>query len=128
MREEIKKWLEFAEMDLKLAKLALENGIYIHAAFHSQQAVEKYLKAFLIKNKRKYPKTHDIKFLINLCKEIDEEFSELFKIEADKLTFYSVEARYPEIEIEVSKQEAKEAIEIAEKVKQFVLRKLGNIL
>ena len=124
MREDTRRWVEFADMDLKLAKVALKNKIYIYAAYHAQQAVEKFLKSFLIENNVPYPRTHDIKFLINQCKEIDKHFENLFKIKADKLTFYAIEARYPEAESEVSEEEAKEAVEIAEKVKKFVLEKL----
>jgi len=51
MKEEImvktKDWLDRAEKDLKMAKLAFENEILEYSLFHSQQAVEKFLKAFL---------------------------------------------------------------------------------
>ena len=124
MREDTKRWVEYANMDLKLAKLALDNEIYVYSSYHSQQAVEKFLKAFLIDNDNPYPRTHDIKFLINLCKEIDRDFEYLFEIEADKLTFCAIETRYPEVEYEISEEEAREAIEIAEKVREFILNKL----
>lgn len=57
-------WIKKGEDDFKLAELALENGIYDYAAFHAQQAVEKFLKAFLVKNGRPITKTHDIAYLI----------------------------------------------------------------
>jgi len=124
MREDTKKWIEFAAMDLRLARLAMEDGIYAYSAYHAHQAVEKFLKAFLIESGRSYPKTHDIKFLINLCKEIDQDFNNLFEMKADKLTFYATGARYPEAEYELSEEEVKEAVRIAEAVREFVLRKL----
>lgn len=122
MKEDVKLWIEKADKDLKLAKLAFSSQIYDYSAFHAQQAVEKYLKAFLIFHKQPILKIHDIKNLINSCKKIDSSFEELFNIKADKLTLYSTTSRYPEYEFEISEQEAKEAIEIAEKVKEFVLK------
>ncbi|MBU0569329.1 HEPN domain-containing protein, partial [Patescibacteria group bacterium] len=40
-------WLYFAKTDLKVAKLVLKEKIYNMVCFHSQQAVEKSMKAFL---------------------------------------------------------------------------------
>jgi len=37
-----------------------------------------------------------------------------------------VEVRYPEVEYDVSLEEAEEAIKLAEKVREFVLRKLNT--
>ncbi|MCX7017993.1 MAG: HEPN domain-containing protein [Candidatus Sumerlaeota bacterium] len=39
------RWLEFARQDLQMAELALNEGIYNQVCFHSQQYVEKCLKA-----------------------------------------------------------------------------------
>lgn len=47
-----KDWLEKAEHDLEDAKKLLQNGGYTDTiCFHAQQAVEKYLKAYLIYKK-----------------------------------------------------------------------------
>jgi len=54
------RWVKYAEEDLELAKYSFKMGKYRYACYFSQQAVEKLLKAFLIKNKIKIPKTHDI--------------------------------------------------------------------
>lgn len=45
MREEVKSWWEQAEADLRTAAHTLEAGDYYAAAFFSQQAAEKALKA-----------------------------------------------------------------------------------
>ena len=57
------------------------------------------------------------------CGDTDEGLSVL-KEEADTLTDYAVEVRYPEEWFEPTLEEAKEAFEIAKKVKEVVLRKL----
>ena len=40
MNEDVRKWLEKAEHDLKVAKYNLDGGLLDVAAFHSQQATE----------------------------------------------------------------------------------------
>ena len=57
--------------------------------------------------------THNIARLIERCREIDPEFERLYDMEADRLTEYAVEARYPEFEEEPSTEEAEEAVKIA---------------
>jgi HEPN domain-containing protein len=49
--EKINQWVEIADEDLKFAKhgFTISSGVsYRIIAFHSQQCVEKYLKAFLV--------------------------------------------------------------------------------
>ncbi|MEM5820946.1 MAG: HEPN domain-containing protein [Candidatus Aenigmatarchaeota archaeon] len=125
MKEDTKKWLKLAEDDLKLSKISLDHDILEYSVFHAQQAAEKFLKAFLAENNVKIPKTHDLKYIISLCKSIDKSFEQLFELKAEKLTIFSTHARYPEYEFEITREMAKEAIEIAEKVKDFVLKKLN---
>lgn len=121
----INQWIKIAEKDLLTAKQGLKADVIITntICFHCQQAAEKFLKAFLIKNQIEFTKTHNIMVLINLCSEADKSFkSELS--EADILTDYAVEIRYPGDWYEPTIEEAKEAYEIALKVKEFVLGKL----
>ncbi|MEM5821373.1 MAG: HEPN domain-containing protein [Candidatus Aenigmatarchaeota archaeon] len=131
MKEEtVKKWIIKAENDLKIAKdeLNTENPATDGICFHAQQAAEKFLKAFLVFHNKPFRKTHDLVELLELCEEIDESFKELSKEEIDKLTDYATDIRYPEEFYMPSIEEAKEAIEIAEKVKEFVLNKLKGKL
>jgi len=125
MKESTRKWVEKANRDIEVAKELYNNGYYDYSCYFSQQAVEKLLKAFLVENNRKYPRTHDIKHLINLCVDLDKDFKYLFEIGADKLSLYSTEIRYPEFEYEVTEEDAREAIEIAKKVREFILKKLN---
>ncbi len=125
--ERAKKWIRKAENDIKVAvdELNTENPVTDAICFHAQQAVEKLLKAFLIFHNKPFRKTHDIAELISLCSKIDRDFEELMDEKIVKLTIYAVDVRYPEaIDYEPSLREAEEAIEIAEKVRKFVLSKL----
>jgi len=128
-RETIKKWILKAENDLKIAKdeMLTENPATDAICFHAQQCVEKYLKAYLISKDKDISKTHDILFLIKQCLLIDNEFNYLLELNADSLTSYAVEIRYPDDFYFPSLEEAKEAIEICEKVKQFVINKFKEM-
>ena len=124
-----REWILKAESDLKIGKdeIITENPATDAICFHMQQCVEKYLKAFLIFNRKEIRKTHIIAEIIRECLDIDPEFKELFKIKAQNLTDFAVGIRYAEDFYFPSTEETKEAIEIAEKVKEFVLKKLTEI-
>ena len=58
----LKKLLEIAEEDLEAAKELFKNKKFRTCTFHCQQAVEKFLKAYLLEKKDRYPFTHSIAF------------------------------------------------------------------
>ncbi len=94
-------------------------------AFHAQQAVEKALKAYLILKNKHFGKIHNIARLIDLCTEVDRDFKQLHSISIDTLYPLAIEARYPDTEIEVARDEAEEAVRKAEQALKFVLNKMG---
>jgi len=57
------EWLERARQDLQLAALALGADLVAGAAFHIQQALEKGLKALLMAEGMRPPRTHDLEAL-----------------------------------------------------------------
>jgi len=124
----VREWIIKAESDLKIGKdeFVTENPATDAICFHMQQCVEKHLKAFLIFHEKEIRRTHIIAEIIRECIEIDSEFRKLFKIKAQTLTDFAVEFRYPGHALLPSIEETKEAIEIAEKVKEFVIEKLKN--
>ena len=56
-------WIKQAEADLKSAENSLLSKNYYASAFWSQQAIEKCLKAVIIKEYNGLMKTHDLIFL-----------------------------------------------------------------
>jgi HEPN domain-containing protein len=95
--ELINSWVNKAEKDLLTAKheLSFSDVVTESVCFHCQQAVEKYLKAYLVLLGIPFTKTHEIGELISKCENNDKKISE-FKEEADKLTDYAIEIRYPD--------------------------------
>ena len=117
----INGWLNKADKDLLSAKheLSFPDTVTETVCFHCQQAIEKYLKAYLLFLEIPFTKTHGIGKLITMCETKDKEIS-MFQQEADKLTDYAVDVRYPDEEFEPTLEEAKEAVEIARKIKKYV--------
>ena len=120
------KWFNKGNNDLNTGNfiLTMLNPPSDIICFHSQQSVEKYLKGFLAFHKLEIPRTHELEQLISLCEEIDSEFIGLYEISSE-LSSYAVDVRYPmEGNYDVTIEEACRAIDIAEKIKIFVLNKL----
>jgi HEPN domain-containing protein len=125
INELVEKWIQIAEKDLLTAKQLSEASKIVtdNVCFHCQQAVEKYLKAFLVKHQIEVTKTHNIMTLINLCATIDRSFKKELE-EADILTDYAVEIRYPDDWYEPTLEESKKAYAITLKVRKFIINKL----
>lgn len=116
----VKKWIKHAEEDLRLAKhsLTLESGCPFRlTAYHAQQCAEKYLKALLVFHQIDFPYTHSITRLLEICSEIINT-NEL--TEAEILTPFAITTRYPGEDEEVTKEEALDAIRIADLVKEKI--------
>ncbi len=95
-REIILNWLKRARSNLERAKIGkVSQGIlYEDLCFDAQQAVEKSLKAILIKLNQSFPKTHSIGILLKLIEEAGVEIPKNIN-QAKLLTAYAVDARYP---------------------------------
>jgi HEPN domain-containing protein len=122
----VRAWVRKAESDLKTAKdeLATEEPATDTVCFHAQQCAEKYLKAFLVFHGAEIPRTHNIAELVHRCARLDASFEGLYALKAQNLTDFAVTFRYPGDVIFPSIEEAQEAVNVAEKVKAFVLDKL----
>jgi len=125
-KETVKNWITKAEGDLKIGKdeMLTESPATDAVCFHMQQCIEKYLKVYLIFNEKEIRKTHDLAELIANCTEIDESFNTLLKPDIVKFTDYAVEIRYGEEFYFPTLDETNEAIEICEKVREFIINKL----
>lgn len=128
MKEETKKWLIKAMNDYKTAEKLLnlpeDEVITDTLCFHCQQAVEKFLKAFLVQHNIDFEKVHSLEYLIKLCSTVDGEFENLYEV-AEKLASYAIDIRYPDEFYIPSIKEAEEAFKLATFAKDFVLKKLN---
>jgi len=113
------EWQKKADDDLAVAEqlfTASMNTLTFCDAicFHAQQAIEKILKAYLVKNNSSFIKTHSLTYLIDLCIKINPEFDQL-QNEVEMLSPYAVETRYPDSRIILTTQDVSEAIEATRK-------------
>ena len=120
-----KEWLEKGRHDFEMAQLLYrEKGYTDTIAFLIQQAVEKYLKGFLIYHGWELKKIHDLEALLSEAIKFDRSF-EGFLPACRKITEYYIESRYPlGFPVDYSREEVKESLNIAEeiiaKIKQAV--------
>ena len=100
-----------------------------YSCFHAQQAAEKALKAVLLSRGREFPYTHDIEELLRLVEEAGLKLPESVR-QADALTPFAIETRYPGYWEEIREEEEAEALRIAGKVvewaKQLILPTPGG--
>lgn len=123
--EEINKWIIKGDHDLGTAKLTF---LYIPeyldtVTFHCQQAVEKYLKAYLIFQSIAFRFSHDLVYLLELISKKDLDFEGYFDDVAE-LQSYAVEIRYPNETIYLSKEKVERAIAIAKIFRKLITTKI----
>lgn len=114
---EFNEWFRMAQKDIRSARILFQydadNEII---CFHCQQAIEKYLKGYLVFINGELQEGHS---LIKLCKKAmlsEQSFGELLKDMAYVNTFY-LETRYPAVDpLLVSTDDAEECLKIADKV------------
>jgi HEPN domain-containing protein len=121
----LNQWIEKADHDLIAAKLIIEHQPVILdvACFHCQQAVEKYLKIFLIFKKEEFPRTHNLDLLLQSCSAFLPEFA---AIDLKNLEDFAVRGRYPHDFLQPDPDETHTFYEIADKVRALVLKQIGK--
>lgn len=87
--------------------------------FHSQQAVEKFLKAWLAHKGISIPRTHNLSELLKIAGRVSPDIGAIEHV--DVLTPYAVEIRYAEDFYTPTLDEAKNAVELAGEVASFVV-------
>jgi HEPN domain-containing protein len=64
----IKEWLDSAQDDMRDAGILFQEKSYKNCVLHCHQAIEKILKAIMIKNNQELIRTHDLVSLVNFAK------------------------------------------------------------
>ena len=125
-------WMVKAKGDLAVARLLVE-GSEPHldsGVYHCQQAAEKALKALLTLDETIFPKSHNLRILLDLVLPRHPELSTLVNA-CIVLTPYATEFRYPGDIFEPDRSEAVEAFHHAEDILNAVApfvpdRAIGN--
>ena len=129
MKDETKKWLEYADENLRSAKVLMDNKLFNPSLQNVQQAVEKMLKALLVESAVKLKKTHSINELVTILGEnsLDVEITE---DERDLLDSIYLPSRYPLGSVlpdfEPDVQMCRQCIAIAERLRSSVASVLSR--
>ena len=126
---ESRRWLEQAQYDLKTSHWNAKGELFAPACFWAQQAAEKAAKAYLYSRGERLVTGHSVAELLEKCKAYDEKFDSLILTGAF-LDRYYIPTRYPNslpsgIPAQAYRQkDASEGIELAQKILDFVSKKL----
>lgn len=121
--QEVSDWIEKADDDLLSAKALLEEELYGNVCGCAEQAVEKTIKAYIVKKVGVISvkeRTHNLVELSRRCLELGLDLSE-YRDDLRWLADVYAPSRYPTpLNPRFSKQDGCEAIEKAEKIIEFI--------
>lgn len=123
----VKGWIGKADSDLANAQLCIAANTSLDTAcFHTQQAAEKLIKAYLIAYSLSVPFIHNLEKLLELCEQHDASFS-LMKASGRSLTPYAVQLRYDE-DFWPPLSEALSALQAAQALRAFIVPRLPSTM
>jgi HEPN domain-containing protein len=107
-------WLLRARGNLTLAEKGgrLKGVLFEDLCFNAQQAAEKALKAVCLAQGLDFPKTHSLVHLMDILENSSVKIPKAVR-DADVLTQYAVQSRYPGIVEEITRSEYRDALKLA---------------
>jgi HEPN domain-containing protein len=120
----IRSWIAKADQDFMSAErlITIAPPILEPACFHCQQAIEKYLKAYLIFNGVDIERTHDIERLLAQSASFDSFFA---SIDPGDINLYAVDVRYPSYYAPPTLTETNLYYSKAQEIREAVIQKMG---
>jgi len=94
MSPDCEAWFAAAERDLNSCRILLAGNDYAAACFHAQQAVEKALKALILRRGKPVPKVHS---LTELFQTGGEKSLAVYRDAFDTMSKYYLPSRYPDV-------------------------------
>jgi HEPN domain-containing protein len=126
VKKEVKEWVSRAERDFEEAKFLFDHDRPPEdVAFFLYQAVEKYLKGFLINNGWELEKIHDLVKLVKDAAKFDKSFEKFIPL-TEEMADYYIESRYPVGYLVVyTKNEIEKSIKDVEMLISFLKERLN---
>ena len=126
-KEVAENWIDYAETDLEAAKILFAKGeFFFHVAmFHAHEAAEKSIKAILIIEEIKFPKTHDLDQLLSLLEEQKTIDANLYTL-ISPLQEFTVEVRYPNDDILITDRDIQHAINSSSEILALAKKKINS--
>ncbi len=127
IKDVVQIWLEKGDHDFKAAEILLNSKDIVAdvICYHCHQAIEKYLKGFLISKKASIPKSHDLDYLLKLCMKEEMNFHSI-KEKIQTLIEYTSDVRYPADDVSYSLSDAKLSYQTAKAIMEFIKKYLGQ--
>ncbi len=94
MKEETRQWFDYAGQDAQSARILLQSHLYNPCLYHSQQAIEKCLKAIIVERDLAFQRTHSIRGLVNIVTQSNITV-EIEEDDIDLIDSIYMPARYP---------------------------------
>jgi HEPN domain-containing protein len=115
-----KDWFKKAEEDLRAAEILLKEESLGIAGFLLQQAVEKYLKGYLLSRGWELKRIHDLVDLLNEVVTYDKSF-DIYRSTCQQITEYYTEERYPFLDTsELTREEIETALNEAKSLRDKI--------
>ncbi len=125
MKPLTQEWVEKAEADFITAQRefrARRNPNYDAVCFHTQQCVEKYLKARLQEANIQFTKTHDLVVLLDLVLPLESMWA-IHRSDLRELSAAAVEIRYPGVSAD--REAAHTALTTCKDIRRLIRYSLG---
>ena len=123
MKSDTRIWLKYAEENYSSAIILMDQGLLNNSIQNFQQAIEKYLKAYLIFQSTTFKFSHDLIYLLDLITQKDSDFESYYDT-VSELQGYAVEIRYPNETIFISNEKVEKAMMVAKEIREFVTGKM----
>jgi len=94
MKDETTKWLDYADQNIKSARVLFDSRLFNPCLQNVQQAVEKALKALLVESSEDFRKTHSINELMIILSKNGIDIG-LAEDERDLLDSIYLPSKYP---------------------------------
>jgi HEPN domain-containing protein len=128
MSGQSERWLMFAGQDLRMAELAMTEGLHNQVCFHSQQCAEKAIQGLLAHQGRTLPRTHLLGDLFALLDPNPLTTS----VDVQLLDRFYIPTRYPDAlpgdlpEGLPNEDDATDALKVARQAFESISRAVGR--
>jgi HEPN domain-containing protein len=114
-------WFRKADTDVQTVEILLVHGGNMEvAAMHIQQAVEKYLKGYLLSTGWELDRIHDLPALLDEAVACNNAF-EQFRVFCETVNAFYFEARYPFLVEPPPEEEVRSFLEQTKQLIEFIL-------
>lgn len=115
-------WYQKGNADIDTVEILLKYGGNMEiAALHIQQALEKYLKGYLLSKGWKLKRTHDLVELFDCALKYNPDLGD-FQNVFEEVTAYYFEARYPVSIDSITKKEVGKRLEQAKEIVKMITK------